>query len=64
MRKRLTAMKLARLQMGLSQYDVEVSTGIRQVYISLYERKLKEPKAEHKEILAKLYGRKVRDFWK
>jgi transcriptional regulator with XRE-family HTH domain len=64
MRKRLTAMKLARLQMGLSQYDVEFSTGIRQVYISLYERKLKEPKAEHKEILAKHYGKRVRDLWK
>ncbi len=64
MRKRLTAMKLARLQMGLSQYDVEFSTGIRQVYISLYEREIKEPKAEHKEILAKHYGRTVRDLWK
>lgn len=64
MKKGLTDLKLARLQMGLSQYDVEVSTGIRQVYISLYEREVKEPKPEHKEALAKLYGKKVEDLWK
>jgi len=61
---KLNALKLARLELGLSQWEVARETGISQSTISLYEQKYKEPNPEHKEILAKLYGRRVRDFWK
>jgi transcriptional regulator with XRE-family HTH domain len=61
---RLIPLKLARLKKGLSQWDVSKRTGVSQTMVSLYEREYLEPKSEHKEILAKLYGRRVRDFWK
>jgi transcriptional regulator with XRE-family HTH domain len=61
---KLTPAKLARLERGLSQYDVAKETGIPQPTISLYEREYTEPKPEHKEILAELYGKKVNDLWK
>jgi hypothetical protein len=30
----------------------------------LYEQEYREPQAEHKETLAKLYGKKVEELWK
>ena len=60
---RLTPLKLTRLKRGLSQWHVAKETGILQTLISLYERELKEPKPEHKESLAKLYGKKVQELW-
>jgi DNA-binding XRE family transcriptional regulator len=60
---KLTPLKLARLHTGRSQWDVAKETGIPQTVVSLYERELKEPKSEHKETLAKLYGKKVGDLF-
>jgi len=61
---KLNPLKLARLEVGKSQWDVAKETGIPQTVVSLYERELKEPKPEHKETLAKLYGKKVNELWK
>lgn len=60
----LNPLKLARLERGLSQWHVSQETNIHQSLISLYERKLREPSKEHKEILAKLYGKEVHELWK
>ena len=60
----LNSLKLARLKVGKSQWDVAKETGISQTMLSLYEREYLEPKPEHKEILAKLYGKTVEDLWK
>ena len=59
----LNRQRLARPEMGKSQWDVAKETGIAQTLISLYERKLKEPKEEHIQALAKLYGRSVNELW-
>ena len=61
---KLNPLKLARLEVGKSQWDVAKETGIPQSTVSLYERGYLEPKLEHKEILAKLYGKQVEDLWK
>jgi len=61
---KLNPLKLARLEVGKSQWDVAKETGIPQTVVSLYERELKEPKPEHKETLARLYGKKVNELWK
>ena len=61
---KLNPLKLARLEVGKSQWDVAKETGIPQTVVSLYERELKEPKSEHKETLARLYGKKVNELWK
>jgi len=61
---KLTRLKLAKLHTGKSQWDVAKETGIPQTVVSLYERELKEPKPDHKETLAKLFGKKVRELWK
>jgi len=60
---KLTPPKLARLEAGLTQWDVAKETGIAQTLISLYERKMKEPSQQHKEALSKCYGRQVEDLW-
>jgi transcriptional regulator with XRE-family HTH domain len=60
----LNRLRLARLERGLSQWHVSQETKIHQSLLSLYERELREPSEEHKEILAKLYGKEVRDLWK
>jgi DNA-binding XRE family transcriptional regulator len=60
---KLNPLKLARLEVGKSQWHVAKETGIPQTVVSLYERELKEPKPEHKESLAKLYGKKVQELW-
>jgi transcriptional regulator with XRE-family HTH domain len=60
----LHPLRLARLERGLSQWHVSQETNIHQSLISLYERELREPSKEHKDILAKLYGRKVNELWK
>ena len=60
----LNPLRLARLQRGLSQWHVSQETNIHQSLISLYERELREPSKEHKEVLAKLYGKKVNELWK
>jgi DNA-binding XRE family transcriptional regulator len=52
------------LEAGKTQWEVTKETGIPQTVISLYERELKEPKPEHKEALARLYGKGVEDLWK
>jgi transcriptional regulator with XRE-family HTH domain len=64
MLSKLTPLKLARLEGGFSQWDVAKATGIAQTLISLYEREVKEPSGEHKETLARLYGRRVEELWK
>jgi transcriptional regulator with XRE-family HTH domain len=59
-----TPLRLARLEAGKSQWEVSKETGIAQTMISLYEREYRKPRAEHKNILAKLYGRKVSELWR
>ena len=59
----LSPLKMARLQVGKSQWHVAAETGISQSLISLYERGLREPKPGHKKALAKLYGKKVEELW-
>lgn len=61
---KLTLVKLARLEQGLSQWDVAKATGIAQTVISLYKRELKEPSEEHKKTLAKLYDKQLEELWK
>ncbi len=60
----ISSLKMARLQVGKSQWHVAAETGISQSLISLYERGLREPKQEHKKALAKLYRKKVLELWK
>ena len=64
MTSKLNPLKLARLEQGLSQWAVARETGIHQSTISLYEQGYKDPKPEHKETLAKLYGKEVRELWR
>ena len=61
---KLNPLKLARLEKGLSQWQVSRETGISQSTMSLYEQEYREPKPKHKEALANLYGKKVEDLWK
>ena len=61
---KLNPLKLARLEVGKSQWHVAKETGIAQTLISLYERELKEPNSAHKKALSKLYGKKVEELWK
>ena len=56
-------LKMARLERGLTQWEVANATGIHQTYISLYENKLKGATYQHKKTLAKLYARRVKDLW-
>ena len=60
---KLHPLKVARLEKGLSQWEVARETGIHQSTISVYEKGYKDPKPEHKETLAKLYGKKVEELW-
>jgi len=60
----LTHLRLARLERGLSQWDVAKRTGISQTMISLYEREYRNPNDWHMAQLAKLYGKKVKELWK
>lgn len=60
---KLNPLKLARLEAGKSQWHVSKETNISQTLISLYERELKEVKPDHKEALAKSYGKKVNELW-
>ena len=57
-------LKMARLERGLTQWDVSKETGIPQTTVSLYERGYLEPKPGHKKALARSYGKKVDDLWK
>jgi transcriptional regulator with XRE-family HTH domain len=59
----LNPLKMARLQIGISQWHVAKETGISQSLVSLYERGLREPKPEHKKALAKLYSDKAQELW-
>jgi predicted transcriptional regulator len=59
----LSPLKMARLQIGKSQWHVAIETGISQSLISLYERGLREPKTKEKKVLAKLYGKKLTELW-
>lgn len=61
---KLNPLKLARLEVGKSQWGVAKETGISQSTISLYEQGYKDPKPEHKEKLARLYGKEVEELWK
>jgi transcriptional regulator with XRE-family HTH domain len=60
----LSPLRMARLQLGKSQWHVAKETGISQSLVSLYERGLREPKPEHQRVLANLYGRQVKELWK
>jgi transcriptional regulator with XRE-family HTH domain len=60
----MTPLRLARLEKGLSQWDVAKQTGISQTMISLYEREYVEPNDLYKAKLAKLYGNKAQELWK
>ena len=64
MTSKLNPLKLTRMEIGLSQWEVAKATGMHQSTLSLYEQGYKDPKLEHKEILAKLYSKKVEDLWK
>jgi len=59
----INPLRLARLEVGISQWEVAKKTGIAQSLISLYERQLKDPKPEHKEALAKCYGKNLEELW-
>jgi len=61
---KLTTLRLTRLQMGLSQHEVEMKTGIHQALLSLYEREIRAPNDTHKETLAKLYSKEVWELWR
>jgi DNA-binding XRE family transcriptional regulator len=61
---KLNPLRLARLVAGKTQWEVTKETGIPQTRISLYEREYREPTPEHKEALAKAYGKEVEDLWK
>ena len=61
---KLNPLRLARLEAGKTQWEVTKETGIPQTRISLYEREYREPKPEHKEALAKAYGKEVGELWK
>lgn len=56
-------LKMARLERGLTQWEVANATGIHQTYISLYENQLKNATYKHKKALAELYARRVKDLW-
>ena len=60
---KLNPLKLARLEVGMSQWHVAKETGIAQTLLSLYERELKKPNENHKEALARLYGKRVEKLW-
>ena len=60
---KLTTLRLTRLQVGLSQHEVEMKTGIHQALLSLYERELRIPNDSHKDALAKLYAKRVEELW-
>jgi transcriptional regulator with XRE-family HTH domain len=60
----LTPLRLARLEAGLSQWDVCKSTGIHQTTISLYEREVKVPSPNHLEILSELYRKPMEQLCK
>jgi len=64
MTAKLTPLKLTRMEKGIVQWDVARLTGIHQSTLSLYERGHLEPKPEHKEMLAKLYGKTVEELWR
>lgn len=51
-----TKLRLVRIQAGLTQYEVEKLTGIFQPILSQYELELRQPKEQHRQALAKLYG--------
>lgn len=63
MEPKLSLLKLARLEKGLSQWHVSKETGISQSLVSLYKRDLVEPNRAHKEALASLYGRSMKELW-
>jgi transcriptional regulator with XRE-family HTH domain len=60
---KLTPSKLARLEKGLSQYEVEAKTGIRQNLVSLYEREIRTPSEAHKQALSELYDKPAEKLW-
>jgi len=60
---KLNPLKLARLEIGKTQWEVSKETGIHQTWISLSERALAEPKPAHREALAKAYGKRVAELW-
>jgi transcriptional regulator with XRE-family HTH domain len=60
---KLNPLRLARLENELTQWDVAKQTGISQTVISLYEREVLEPKEEHRQALAKLYGKTAGELW-
>lgn len=60
----LTPLRLARLEKGLSQWEVSKRTGISQTMISLYEREYVVPNELYKAKLAKLYDKKVAELWR
>lgn len=49
----MNRMKLRRLQLGFSQYQVERLTGIHQARLSLFENGYREPNKGEKKKLAK-----------
>ena len=50
----MNKLKLRRLELEFSQYDVEKICGIPQVKISLYERGYRDPSPEERKKLSKL----------
>ena len=52
---KLNPLRLARLKMGITQYEAALKSGIAQSEISLFERDLRFPRADQIEALADCY---------
>lgn len=52
----VSKMKIERITRGITQYDIEQKTGIRQNVVSLIERGYKEPSSEQIKAIARAIG--------
>ena len=52
----VSKMKIERITRGITQYDIEQKTGIRQNVVSLIERGYKEPSTEEVKAIARAIG--------
>jgi DNA-binding XRE family transcriptional regulator len=61
--KRLTRLRLARIQAGMSQGEAAKAVGLSQGSLSFFETELRKPKQQYKEALADFYGKAVEELW-
>ncbi|WP_425290391.1 helix-turn-helix transcriptional regulator [Azospirillum palustre] len=54
--------KKARLEAGLSQYDIMRLTGISQTYLSFLERSLHSPSLSYMSLLARVVGKPLHEL--